>query len=129
MFNVKKRLFQKEVKRTEADIWSTEFSIFAAQEEREGLRQQVTIAKDGQSKAEERMKANPKNLEFADEGRRAQKVVEQLQKQIAELDVLISGYIPPVSNIDEQPQLGLKDALESKQTKKARLIRFIKEQC
>lgn len=129
MFNIKKRFFTRELKRVEADIWSVQFTIFAAQEERESFRQQVTIAKDLQSKAEERMKADPKNVETAEEGRRAQKTVEQLQKQIAELDGLINGVLPPIENLGEQPQPGLKDSLESKQVKKARLVRFIKEQC
>jgi len=129
MFNIKKRFFKRELKRTKAAIWSDEFAIFATRKERELVREQHSQAKDVQHRIEERMKSDPKDKALAEQGQLVQRKAEELERVMADLDELLDGTDPKADEPYEERVGGLSEALEGKIRKEQRLKEFIENSC
>lgn len=129
MFNIKKRYFTRELKRTKADIWSTEFTIFATRKEIEATRAKLEKTKSVVFKIEQQMEADPKNVNLAKEGQGFQRQVEVLEDNMRTLTEILQGKEANVDEPYQEPVMGMLESLENKKIKKVRLEDFIKSEC
>lgn len=129
MFNIKKRFFLKDLKKTQASIWADQFAIFASRLEREEVRKQLVNAKSALHEVEARMKQNPQDKKLAQDGQLIQRKVEFLEKTIKDIDTIIEGSEPVADEPYTEPIQGLVERLEAKERKLQRLRDFIAEYC
>lgn len=117
MFNVKKRFFKRELKQTQAKIWSLEFSRYTTMFEREQLRQKYDAVND----AVNRMPKDDEKLEDMTKQRDA------LKQSLDDMDIMINGCEP--NNQYPDGVRGITESLEAQIQKRDHIKSFIKQYC
>jgi hypothetical protein len=122
MFNIKKRFFSRELKKTQADIWNQEFGRYTTLYKREKTRQLL----DSGSDLLNRLSANPNTPK--EEKEKVEKQIAGLKKEVDFFDVVIDGGTHKQGE-DEIPDQGINQRLESLYEKRELIKNFIKLYC
>lgn len=121
MFNIKKRFFKRELKQTQAKIWSLEFSRYTTMFEREQLRQQYDQANDGLQRLSAAKDAKKEDVE------EMTKRVEAMKQALDEMDIMINGCEP--NNQYPDGVRGVTESLQAQIQKRDHIKNFIKQYC
>jgi predicted nuclease with TOPRIM domain len=120
-FNVKKRFFKRELKQTQAKIWSLEFARYTSLFEREATRQKYDSVNDAYQRAQANKDTDKETLD------NLKKQVDALKHSLDELTVMIEGSEPNGAYPDGVQ--GIVQSLEAQIQKRDHIKNFIKQYC